>query len=143
MEQSRGMMLQRVACTLAKRGHTILLSRDLGLIYSPRILFRSERESKRWIEKDGVLKDGRRMEQRDCKGDGGTDVLWRWAVVWRTVLLLGWLDTVLFRLFLFLYFTDHEHEEKDKKITGANIRTEANQSSNGPMRIDRNLSSPF
>lgn len=75
MEQSRGMMLQRVACTLAKRGHTILLSRDLGLIYSPRMLFRSERESKRWIEKDGVLKDGRRMEQRDCKGDGGTDVL--------------------------------------------------------------------
>lgn len=62
MEQSRGMMLQRVACTLAKRGHTILLSGDLGLIYSPRMLFRSERKSKRWTEKDGALKDGKERD---------------------------------------------------------------------------------
>lgn len=56
--------------------------------------------------------------------------------------LAGWIPCSSV-LFLFLYFTDHEHEEKDKKITGVNIRTEANQSSNGPMRIDRNLSPPF
>lgn len=47
------------------------------------------------------------------------------------------------RLLRFLYPTDHEHGEKDKKITGANTRAEANLSSNGLTRIDRNRSPPF
>ena len=56
--------------------------------------------------------------------------------------LAGWI-LWLHLFLLFLYPADHEYEEKDKKITGANTRAETNPSSNGPTRMDKNLSPLF
>lgn len=57
--------------------------------------------------------------------------------------LAGWILWLLHLFLLFLYPADHEYEEKDKKITGANTRAETNPSSNGPTRMDKNLSPLF